>query len=96
MKHGMTVTCSHAASAIKDKAINWRALEVPLASQIKGLALLQEDGGKVPRHLSAHCGPLLPSPSRALLASSGCKALYKVAMAKTEALAPRCVYVECF
>ena len=38
----------------EDKAINWRALEVPLASQIKGLALLQEDGGKVPRSLAAN------------------------------------------
>ncbi|CAE7215060.1 kif19 [Symbiodinium pilosum] len=42
-----------------DKAINWRALEVPLASQIKGLALLQEDGGKVPRLLAQ---PPRPQP----------------------------------
>ena len=29
------------------EVIDWRALEVPLASQIKGLAVLQEEGGEV-------------------------------------------------
>lgn len=33
----------------EDKAINWKALELPLASQIKGLAILQEEGGEVSR-----------------------------------------------
>jgi len=36
----------------KDKAINWKALELPLASQIKGLAILQEEGGEVSRCMS--------------------------------------------
>ena len=36
----------------EDKAINWKALELPLASQIKGLAILQEEGGEVSRCMS--------------------------------------------
>lgn len=46
--------------SMHDKAINWRALEVPLASQIKGIASLQEDRGKVPRLLA---NPPLPQAS---------------------------------
>ncbi len=37
------------SSTAEDKAINWKALELPLASQIKGLAILQEEGGEVSR-----------------------------------------------
>jgi len=46
--------------SLHDKAINWRALEVPMASQIRGLALLQEDSVKVPRLLAQ---PPLPQAS---------------------------------
>ncbi|CAJ1336194.1 unnamed protein product [Effrenium voratum] len=47
---------------ISANVIDWRALEVPLASQIKGLAVLQEEGGEVARLLL----PQPPAPPIAI------------------------------
>lgn len=53
------------AIAKSDKAINWKALELPLASQIKGLAILQEEGGEVSR-LRVQPQPPPPPVSQAI------------------------------
>ena len=51
------------AISMGDKAINWKALELPLASQIKGLAILQEEGGEVSR---LRAQPQPPAPQAAI------------------------------
>ncbi|CAK9040157.1 Kinesin-like protein KIF19 [Durusdinium trenchii] len=48
-------------AAVSDRGINWKALELPLASQIKGLAILQEDGGERSRILAQPQGQQAPS-----------------------------------